>query len=145
MIRAFPQSLIQGTLHAPAGATTASVRAPRCFEFSSSVLVLGLRLHTHARGLESCLTTGDVSVCRPGNVTNTWHWLDPPVPVPAGEKASFNCTYDGRTITHGFASSDEMCVAYLAVTVPASRSNFDAQSLARGLPGTGGCWVQSFP
>ena len=80
-----------------------------------------------------------------GNVTNTWQWLDPPVLVPAGEKASFNCTYDGRTITHGFASSDEMCIAYFAVT-PASRSNLDAQSLAaRGLPGPEGCKVQSFP
>ena len=109
------------------------------------MLVLGLRLHTHSRGLESCITTGDVSVCRPGNVTNTWQWLDPPVPVPAGETASLNCTYDGRTITYGFASSDEMCLAYLAVTVPA-RSYFDAQSLAvRGLPGTEGCFVQSFP
>ena len=50
------------------------------------------------------------------------------------------------TITHGFASSDEMCLAYLAVTVPASPSYFDAQSLAvRGLPGAGGCGVQSFP
>ena len=87
-----------------------------------------------------------MSVCRPGNVTNTWQWLDPPVPVPAGETASLNCTYDGRTITYGFASSDEMCLAYLAVTVPASRSYFDAQSLAvRGIPGAGGCWVQSFP
>ena len=66
--------------------------------------------------------------------------------VPAGEKASFNCTYDGRAITWGFASSDEMCIAYFAVTVPASRSNLDAQSLAaRGLPGPEGCKVQSFP
>ena len=51
---------------------------------------------------------------------------------------------DGRAITYGFASSDEMCIAYFAVTVPASRSNFDAQSLVRGLPGAEGCWVQSF-
>ena len=66
------------------------------------------------------------------------------VAVPAGEKASFNCTYDGRAITWGFASSDEMCIAYFAVT--ASRSNLDAQSLAaRGLPGPEGCKVQSFP
>ena len=57
-----------------------------------------------------------------------------------------NCTYDGRAITWGFASSDEMCIAYFAVTVPASRSNLDAQSLAaRGLPGPEGCKVQSFP
>ena len=54
--------------------------------------------------------------------------------------------YDGRAITYGFASSDEMCLAYLAVTVPASRSYFNAQSLSvRGLPGTEGCWVQGFP
>ena len=112
-----------------------------------SSIVLGLRVHTHSRGLASCLTAGDVSVCRPGNVTATWRWLDPPVLVPAGEKASFNCTYDGRAITYGFASSDEMCIAYFAVTtVPASRSNLDAQSLAaRGLPGPEGCKVQSFP
>ena len=122
------------------------MRAPSCFEFRRDVLVLGLRVHTHSRGLASCLTAGDVSVCRPGNVTATWRWLDPPVLVPAGEKASFNCTYDGRAITWGFASSDEMCIAYFAVTVPASRSNFDAQSLAaRGLPGPEGCKVQSFP
>ena len=58
-----------------------------------------------------------------------------------------NHTYDGRAITWGFASSDEMCIAYFAVTtVPASRSNLDAQSLAaRGLPGPEGCKVQSFP
>ena len=168
MIRAFPQLFYHGeTHHAPAGATTTSVRAPSCFEFRRDVLVLGLRVHTHSRGLVSCLTAGDVSVCRPGNVTNTWStrgvparppcpppldrppprrkWLDPPVLVPAGEKASFNCTYDGRAITWGFASSDEMCIAYFAVT-PASRSNLDAQSLAaRGLPGPEGCKVQSFP
>ena len=39
-----------------------------------------------------------------------------------------------------------MCLAYLAVTVPASRSYFDAQSLAvRGLPGTEGCGFYRFP
>ena len=99
----------------------------------------------------NCLTAGDVSVCRHGNVTNNWKWLDAPVLVPAGEKASFNCTYDltgplGRKITHGFAGSHEMCIAYLAVAVPESRSNgaiyFNDRSLARWLYGPGGCWIQ---
>ena len=175
MIRAFPLSFISGeTLHAPAGATTVAVRAHRCFKFrrdvlvsagkslgvlarvrrrsSTQVLVLGLRLHTHSRGLLNCLTAGDVSVCRHGNVTNNWKWLDAPVLVPAGEKASFNCTYDltgplGRKITHGFAGSHEMCIAYLAVAVPESRSNgaiyFNDRSLAsHGNYGPGGCWIQ---
>ena len=72
--------------------------------------------------------------------------------VPAGEKASFNCTYDltgplGRKITHGFAGSHEMCIAYLAVAVPESRSNgaiyFNDRSLAsHGNYGPGGCWIQ---
>ena len=119
---------------------------------STQVLVLGLRLHTHSRGLVNCLTTGDVSVSRHGNVTNDWKWLDAPVLVPAGEKASFNCTYDltgplGRKITHGFAGSHEMCIAYLAVAVPESRSNgeiyFNDRSLAsHGNYGPGGCWIQ---
>ena len=109
-------------------------------------------LHTHSRGLLNCLTAGDVSVCRHGNVTNNWKWLDAPVLVPAGEKASFNCTYDltgplGRKITHGFAGSHEMCIAYLAVAVPESRSNgdiyFNDRSLAsHGNYGPGGCWIQ---
>ena len=93
-----------------------------------------------------------MSVCRHGNVTNNWKWLDAPVPVAAGEKASFNCTYDltgplGRKITHGFAGSHEMCIAYLAVAVPESRSNgaiyFNDRSLAsHGNYGPGGCWIQ---
>ena len=125
----------------------------------------------------NCLKTGDVSVCRHGNVTNNWStrsvdplpaalppapllnrppprrkWLDAPLLVPAGEKASFNCTYDltgplGRKITHGFAGSHEMCIAYLAVAVPESRSNgaiyFNDRSLAsHGNYGPGGCWIQ---
>ena len=119
---------------------------------STQVLVLGLRLHTHSRGLLNCLTAGDVSVCRHGNVTNDWKWLDAPVLVPAGERASFNCTYDltgplGRKITHGFAGSHEMCIAYLTVAVPESRSNgaiyFNDRSLAsHGNYGPGGCWIQ---
>ena len=93
-----------------------------------------------------------LSVCRHGNVTNNWKWLDAPVLVKAGEKASFNCTYDltgplGRKITNGFAGSHEMCIAYLAVTVPESRSNgaiyFNDRSLAsHGNYGPGGCWIQ---
>ena len=77
-------------------------------------------------------------------------WLDAPVLVPAGEKASFNCTYDltgplGRKITHGFAGSHEMCIAYLAVAVPESNGAiyFNDRSLAsHGNYGPGGCWIQ---
>jgi len=130
----------------PAGAERHEVRAAFTVPLGRNLHAIGIAPHMHLLGREMKVTaTYPDGTVRPLIHIDDWdfHWqgmydFATPVPLPAGTRIDLTAVYDNspanrrnpnvppRDVTWGEGTTDEMCIAFIRVTVDGERLGYRA-------------------